>query len=217
MAENASQIIKDSENINLTSAVNARLLRDTRNKQFIPDSGSRNSFSVRHAGGWLGGDAEFTKVEGTSSWFFPIIWKSVFHVKGAIGQAFTDDDAKLPVYERYYLGGMNSIRGFPSASISPLDPVTGEKIGGDKMWYANIAVQFPLLEEAGLHGEVFTDFGNVYAVEDNWDFSDYKKTAGIGFLWMSPMGPIRLAWGFNLDQQPGEDNSNWDFTMGGAF
>lgn len=217
VAENASQIIKDSENINITSAVHARFLRDTRNKQFIPDSGSRNSLSVRYAGGILGGDAEFTKVEGSSSWFFPMFWKSVFHIKGAIGEAFADDDTKLPVYERYYLGGMNTIRGFSSASISPVDPETQEKIGGDKMWYANIAVQFPLVEEAGLHGEIFTDLGNVYGVDDNWDFSDYKQTAGVGFLWMSPMGPIRIAWGYNLDRKEGEDSSNWDFTMGGAF
>ena len=217
VAPYASQSIKDSMNIKITSAVNARLVRDTRNNQYTPDSGSNNSFSIRHAGGILGGDAQFTKLEGSSSWYFPMIWKTVFHIKGAIGDAYADDETKLPVYERYYLGGMNSIRGFPSASISPVDPVTDEKVGGDKMWYANIAVQFPLLEEAGLHGEIFTDLGNVYAVNKSWDFSDYKQTVGVGFLWMSPMGPIRLAWGYNVDQQPGEDSSNWDFTMGGAF
>jgi outer membrane protein insertion porin family len=217
VSEYAAQSIKDSMNIKITSAVHARLVRDTRNKQFIPDSGSKNSVSIRHAGGILGGDAEFTKVEGSTSWYFPIFWKSVFHVKGSIGEAFADNDLKLPVYERYYLGGMNSIRGFSSASISPLDPVTGDKVGGDKMWYSTLAIQFPLVEDAGLHGEIFTDLGNVYAVEDNWDFSDYKHTVGVGFLWMSPMGPIRMAWGYNVDQQPGEDSSNWDFTMGGAF
>lgn len=217
IAEFASQTIKDSQDIKITSAVNARLIRDTRNKQFVPNSGSKNSFSMRYAGGFLGGDAEFTKVEGSSSWYFPMFWKSVFHIKGAIGEAFTNDEKKLPVYERYYLGGMNSIRGFPSADISPVDPVTGEKVGGDKMWYTNIAVQLPLMEEAGLYGELFTDLGNVYAVDDSWDFSNYKHTAGVGFLWMSPMGPIRLAWGFNLDKKDGEDSSNWDFTMGGAF
>jgi outer membrane protein insertion porin family len=217
VAENASQIIKDSEDINLTSAIHVRFLRDTLNRRFVPDSGSRNALIVRHAGGWLGGDADFTKLEGTSSWYFPMFWKSIFHIKGAIGQVFASDKKKLPVYERFYLGGMNSIRGFSSTSISPVDPVTNEKIGGDKMWYTNIAVQFPLVEEAGLHGEVFTDLGNVYAVDDSWDFGDFKKTAGVGFMWMSPMGPIRLAWGYNLDKKDGEDSSNWDFTMGGSF
>lgn len=217
VADNASQVIKDSEDINLTSAIHVRFLRDTRNHRFIPNSGSRNSISARHAGSWLGGDANYTKLEGSSSWYFPMFWKSVFHAKAAVGQIFADDDKKLPVYERFYLGGMNSVRGFPAVSISPVDPVTNEKIGGDKMWYTNIAVQFPLLEQAGLHAEIFTDFGNVYAIDDSWDFGTFKKTAGVGFMWMSPMGPIRLAWGYNLDKQDGEDSSNWDFTMGGSF
>jgi outer membrane protein insertion porin family len=217
VATYASQAIRDSMDINLTSSVNVRLLRDTRNHQFTPSRGSENTFSVRHAGGFLGGDAQFTKVEGSSSWYFPLLWKTVFHIKGSIGDAYADDDKKLPVYERYYLGGMNSIRGFPSASISPVDPITDEKIGGDKMWFSNIALQFPLLEGAGLFGEVFTDIGNVYAVGQSWDFSDNKQTVGVGFLWMSPMGPIRMAWGYNTDKQPDEDQSNWDFTMGGAF
>ncbi len=215
--ENASEVIKRSAEINLTSSVRWSLVRDTRNRSFSPSNGSRNSASIKYAGGPLGGDAQYTKVEGASSWWFPMIWETVFHVKGAAGQAFANEDDKLPVYEHFYLGGMNSIRGFESYSISPLDPETGEKIGGDKMWYANVSVIFPLLKDMGMQGEVFTDFGNVYAVEDNWDFSDIKKTAGVGLLWLSPLGPLRLAWGYNLDQQEGEDSSNWDFSMGGTF
>ena len=84
--------------------------------------------SSEYAGGPLGGDAEYTKIEGSSSWYFPIVWSTVFHVKGAAGQAFENKDNKLPVFEHFYLGGMNSIRGFKSAKISPRDPVTGERI-----------------------------------------------------------------------------------------
>ncbi len=217
IAEDASEVIKRSAEINLTSSVRVSSVRDTRNRSFSPSSGSRNSISIKYAGGPLGGDAQFTKVEGSSSWWFPMILDTVFHVKGAAGQAFENEEGKLPVYEHFYLGGMNSIRGFESLSISPIDPDTGEKIGGDKMWYGNVSIIFPLLKDMGMQGEVFTDFGNVYAAEDNWDFSDIKKTAGIGILWLSPLGPLRLAWGYNLDQQEGEDSSNWDFSMGGSF
>ncbi|NOQ46098.1 MAG: outer membrane protein assembly factor BamA [Desulfobulbaceae bacterium] len=217
VSEFASQIILDSMDIEMQSSARVSLVRDTRNRLFAPTFGSKNDISVKYAGGILGGDAEFTKVEGSTSWYFPLFWQLTGHIKGAAGQAFENKDGGLPVYENFYLGGMNSIRGFDSYSISPLDPVTGEKIGGDKMWFSNIAIMFPLLKDAGLHGEVFTDYGNVYAVEDNWNFSDVKKSAGVGFLWMSPMGPLRLAWGFNLDQQDGEDSSNWDFSMGGQF
>jgi outer membrane protein insertion porin family len=217
ISPNASQVIVQSKDINLTSAANIALVRDTRDKIFAPTSGSRNNVSVEYAGGPLGGDAEFTKIEGSTSWYFPLFWSTVFHVRGAAGKAIENEDGKLPVYENFYLGGMNSIRGFESASISPVDPVTGEKIGGDKMWFANIEYIFPILKDMGINGLVFHDLGNVYASDQDWDFSDYKKTAGAGLLWLSPLGPLRLAWGYNLDRQDDEDSSNWDFSMGGNF
>ena len=215
--DTASTYIKESANIHWESKVDLSFVRDTRDKLFSPTEGSRNSISVEYAGGPIGGDAQFTKVEASSSWYFPLIWSTVFHVKGAAGQAFENEDGKLPVYEHFFLGGMNSIRGFESASVSPLDPTTGDKIGGDKMWYGTVSIIFPLIKDMGMDGEIFHDFGNVYDVDEDWDFSNYKKTAGVGVLWASPLGPLRLAWGFNLDQKDGEDSSNWDFSMGGTF
>ncbi len=217
VADNASWIIKQSEDIKVTSAIQVGLSRDTRNRYYGASTGSKNAISIKDAGGILGGDAQFTKVEISSSWYFPLPLDCVFHVKGAAGQAFANESEKLPVYEHFYLGGLGSIRGFKSAHISPKDPVTGERIGGDKMWYGNIEVIFPLVKNAGLRGVVFTDFGNVYAVGHRWDFSSVKKSVGIGFRWLSPMGPLRLAWGYNLDPKGDEDNSVWDFSIGGGF
>jgi outer membrane protein insertion porin family len=212
---NIPSIIVLSKDIHVTSMPEVSLVRDTRDKNFSPTKGSRNSVTVDYAGGPMGGDAEFTKVQGDSSWYMPLVWNTVFHVRGSIGQEYENSPGKLPVYEHFFLGGMNSIRGFRSASISPLE--NGVQVGGDKMWFSNVSLIFPLLKDAGLDGEVFHDFGNVYAVGEKWDFSDYKKTAGLGILWASPLGPIRLAWGFNLDKKPGENSSAWDFSMGGTF
>ncbi|MDH3330111.1 MAG: outer membrane protein assembly factor BamA [Desulfobulbaceae bacterium] len=217
VSENASIVIRESQDINVTSAFRVSISRDTRNNYFTPSAGSVNAISVEYAGGILGGEAAFTKVEASTSWFFPIPFNSVFHIKGAAGQAFENEDGKLPVYEHFYLGGLSSVRGFKTSTISPRDPVTDERIGGDKMWYANVEVIFPLFEEMGLRGVLFTDFGNVYAVEDDWNFDEIKKSAGIGFRWLSPMGPLRLAWGYNLDPDPDEDSSVWDFSIGGGF
>jgi len=217
VAENASYIIQESQDINITSALHLGFSRDTRNRFYGPSSGSVNSLSVEYAGNFLGGDAEFTKVEGITSWFFPLPFDSVFHIKGAAGQAFADDKSKLPVYEHFYLGGLSSIRGFQTSYVSPRDPVTLERIGGDKMWYGNVEVIFPLFEEMGLRGVIFTDFGNVYATWEDWNFDDIRNSVGIGFNWMSPMGPLRLAWGYNLDPRFDEDDSVWDFSIGGGF
>jgi outer membrane protein insertion porin family len=219
VSEDASFIIRNSVDINVTSAIKGSLVRDTRNRRFDATKGSRNVISAKYAGGFLGGDAQFTKVEGSTSWYFPIILKSVFHVKGAAGQVFENETGKLPVYERFYLGGMNSVRGFEYAKISPIDPTTGDRVGGDKMWYTNTEIIFPLLESQGVKGVIFYDAGQV--LDDDQEFFQFnesiKQSAGLGVNWFSPMGPLRIVWGYNLDPLPDEDQSVWDFSIGGTF
>lgn len=219
VSENASYVIRNSVDLHVTSAIKMSLVRDTRNRRYGASEGSRNVVSVKFAGGPLGGDAQFTKVEGSSGWYFPMVWKTVFHFQASAGQVFENRDDKLPVYERFYLGGLNSVRGFEYAKISPIDAESGERIGGDKMWYTNTEVVFPLLETQGVMGVVFFDAGQVYDDDENWgDFNeDIKKAAGVGVRWLSPMGPLRLVWGYNLDPDPDEDESVWDFSIGGTF
>ena len=214
----ASQYIMDSAEINYTSYVRLGLQRDTRDKLYDANQGAHYSFNTKYAGGLLGGDSAFTKLEGNASWYFPLFWKTTFHVKTAAGYVSENTgEGKLPVYEKFYLGGINTIRGFEAGSISPIDPTSQDKIGGDKMWYSNLEFIFPLVAEAGLKGLIFYDIGNVYDTNQGWDFSDIKHSIGYGFRWLSPMGPLRLEWGYNLDPDPGEEQSSWDFTIGGSF
>ncbi len=219
IAPNASFIIKESADIHITSAVKFSLVRDTRNSLYGASRGSRNVASIKYAGGPLAGDAEFTKVEGSTSWYFPIVFSTVFHIKGAAGQVFENDPGKLPVYERFYLGGLNSVRGFEYGKISPIDPTTLDRIGGDKMWYTNIELVFPLLKTQGVHGAIFYDSGQV--LNDDEDFftvnDSIKNSAGLEVRWLSPMGPLRVVWGYNLDPLPDEDQAVWDFSIGGSF
>ncbi len=213
----ASQIILDSMDINLTSALKFGMVRDTRDRRTGARNGSENSITIKYAGGPLGGDAEFTKLEAHSSWYFPLPWTTVFHFKAAAGQVWENEPGKLPVYERFYLGGINTIRGFEYASASPIDPLTGDRIGGDKMWYTNIEYVFPIAPAAGIRGVVFFDAGNVFADAEEWNIKSYNRAVGVEFRWISPMGPLRLVWGYNLDPEPDVDQSVWDFSMGGSF
>ncbi len=217
--DTASYVIRKSVDLHVTSAIKVSLVRDTRNRLYGASSGSRNVLSVKFGGGPLGGDAQFTKLEGSTSWYFPLPFKTIFHIKGAAGQVFENETDKLPVYERFYLGGLNSVRGFKYAKISPIDEASGDRIGGDKMWYSNIEFIFPLLETQGLRGVFFFDSGQVLDDDQNWgDFTDsIKKAAGVGVRWLSPMGPLRLVWGFNLDPLDDEDKTVWDFSIGGTF
>ncbi len=217
ISEDASDYILESAKINITSAFKLSFVRDTRNKLFNTDSGSRNSLSVEYAGGVFGGEAEYTKVEASTGWYQPLPLSTVLHGRLTAGKAFENEDGKLPVYENFYLGGMNSIRGFKSSTVSPINADNGEKYGGDKMWFANLELYFPLITDAGVRGLVFSDVGNVYAQDDDWDLGEMKKTAGLGINWLSPMGPLRLVWGYNLDSQAGDEDAQWDFAMGGSF
>lgn len=212
----SSEIIKSSE-IEITSFVDFSLGRDTRNRMFDPTKGSLNQISAKYAGGFLGGDSQFTKVEGTSSWYFPGFLGTTYHVKVAAGQAFQNESDKLPVYERFFLGGIQNIRGFNTGDISPLDPTgnSTDRVGGEMMWYTNLEWLFPLSKQAGLKGLIFFDAGNVYY--DEWNFDEIKSSVGAGFRWLSPMGLLRLEWGYNLDPVGDEEDSVWDFSIGGGF
>lgn len=225
----AAQEILDSLDINITNFIRLGFQRDTRNRAYDASEGARYSFSTKHAGGELGGDSSFTKLEGNVSLFFPTFWKTIFHVRLAGGYVRENEKGKLPVKEKFYLGGINTIRGFEPGDISPketvtiIDPITLEKIttedriGGNKMWYSNIEFIFPLVPDAGLKGLIFYDVGNVYDFEEDWDFDRIKQSVGYGFRWLSPMGPLRLEWGYNLDPEGDEQQSSWDFTIGGSF
>jgi outer membrane protein insertion porin family len=217
---NASQLILDSIDIETTHFYTVGISRDTRNKRFMPSKGSQHRLSVKKAGDFLGGDSSFYKLEATTSWYFPFRWDTVFHLRGTVGYVDETEDNKLPVYERFYLGGINTMRGFESGQISPRDDPddpTSDRIGGDKMGFVNLEYIFPIAKDAGLSGLVFYDTGFVYGEEQDWTLKDLRNSVGFGFRWLSPMGPLRLEWGYNIDPKDDEDQSLWDFSIGGSF
>ncbi|MBE0584734.1 MAG: outer membrane protein assembly factor BamA, partial [Desulfofustis sp.] len=217
VSEDASYIIRESQDVPITSAFTLAFIRDTRDKLYGATTGSRNSISVKYAGGILGGDSQFTKVEGTSSWFFPLPLSTVFHALGSAGYANANETNGLPVYERFYLGGMSSIRGYEYGKVSPIDPLTGDRIGGDRMWFINTELVFPLVKEQGLFGVVFFDAGDALAEDDQYNIDQIAKGTGLEIRWLSPMGPLRIVWGYNLDPLPDEPQTVWDFSIGGQF
>ena len=123
--------------------------------------------------------------------------KTIFHLSLNAGQVFENETDKLPVYERFYLGGLNSIRGFKYAKVSPIDPASGDRIGGDKMWYTNTEVVFPLLETQGLMGVLFFDTGQVLNDDEDWlDTSEsIKKGTGRGGSLALAHGPLTSGLG----------------------
>ncbi|MFZ5453792.1 MAG: outer membrane protein assembly factor BamA [Thermodesulfobacteriota bacterium] len=214
LAYYASPVLVEAATIHNTSAGSLTLRRDSRDALFNPTRGSDNSVSIEMAG--LGGDTAFMRYIVESGWYFPLWWKTVGVIHGRLGYLMRLPWGALPAYEKFYLGGIDSIRGFKYADISPRDPVTGERIGGDKFVQLNLEYRFPLIKKLGVTGTVFFDAGNVYATNQTY-FSSMRTSVGAGFRWFSPMGPLRVEWGYNLRPKSWEKHSAWEFTVGSQF
>ncbi len=209
----ASQTIKDQQGETTQSGILTALSRDTTDDAVFPTAGSRNRAAADFFGGIFGGDVAFGKYNYNTSWFFrvpPFGEDLVFSPRGRIGYIQAFEGKEIPVYERYVLGGLNSLRGLKD--VGPRDPVTGDVIGGTTMLVFNFELIFPLIKNAGMKGVVFFDTGNAW--ENEYDLGDMRKTAGAGIRWYSPIGPLRLEWGYVLDPKEGEPAYRWDFTIG---
>lgn len=211
----AATIIRDAAGTTVKSSITLGLGRDTRDRTFTTTRGSHNYISYEHAG--LGGDAKFGKIEASSTWFFPFQRDTVFVLRGQWGYVREHSGGRLPLYEKFYLGGLDSMRGFKYSSLSPRDPKTGDRIGGEKMMVYTAEFRFPLLKEHGIVGVVFMDVGNVFTKEQSYSFGGIRKAAGGGLRWYSPFGPLRIEYGRNLSPQRDESSGAWEFSIGGQF
>ena len=209
--------IRDMRGRNTTSSLTFEIRRDSRNRFWNASEGSVNSFSYEYAGGLLGGDVGFDKFLARSAWYFPLWWDTVFMIQGRWGYITRRSGEKLPVYQKFRIGGLNTVRGFDYQKISPKDPLTGDRIGGEKMMVYNLEYRFPLIKAAGVTGVVFMDMGNVYRKNESYDFSDIKKSVGAGIRWYSPLGPLRLEYGKVISPEEDEPSGNWEFSIGGLF
>jgi len=202
-----------------TRSIGWNVTRNTTDKFIDPSKGGVQSASLEYAGGPLGGDSQFVKYFLNAKWFYPVTATTVFSWNLLWGHVIpTAGGAEVPLFERFFLGGPYSIRGFRSRELSPTDPNTGEAIGGNKELVGNLEYLFPLVGDIGFKGVLFFDAGNAWA-QGSWPFKDQGLWAsyGAGIRWYSPMGPLRFEWGWNLDRPKGQPKRVMEFTIGTAF
>ncbi|MCG2778072.1 MAG: outer membrane protein assembly factor BamA, partial [Desulfobacterales bacterium] len=184
--EDAALEIKEMEGQNVTSSMTFAITRDSRDKLWDTSKGSYNRLRFEYAGGVLGGDIGFNKYIAKTGWYFPLFWDTVFLVNGTWGFVVQRTGEELPVYQKFSIGGIQTVRGFEYESISPRDPETGDRIGGEKMMYYNVEFRFPLAKEQGVVGVVFFDAGNVFTKDETYTFNGIRTSAGGGIRWYSP-------------------------------
>jgi outer membrane protein insertion porin family len=217
VSETASYLLREMVGHSVTSSVTFGLTRNSVNRAWNPSEGSINSISLQYAGGILAGDNYFNKYIARSAWFFPLPFSTVFMVQGRWGYVEQRSGGNLPVYEKFFLGGLNTVRGYKYAHISPQDPDTGDRIGGDKMMCYNAEFRFPLLKNQGVLGVLFFDAGDVEDRDKQLSLGGLQKSVGGGVRWYSPMGPLRLEWGYALDPKGGDPSSQLEFSIGSEF
>jgi len=214
VADSASSIIKEQVGEKVTSSISPSIWRDSRDNFLDPTEGSKNAVYTTYAG--LGGDNYFIKTLADSLWYFPVMWDTTFSLRGRAGFATGFNGKELPLYERFYVGGINTVRGLGFGEGGPRDEV-GEKIGGNKELIFNAEYIIPIEKNLRLKGVLFFDAGRAFDDSESIDIGSLRTTVGVGIRWMSPLGPIRLEWGYNLAPKFDEDNNRIEFTMGGLF
>jgi len=218
VVDDASSDIKAEEGKNMISSLTQQVIHDTRDNIFNPRTGWYNLVAVEYAGGFLGGDKDFIRYETTDSKYFPIGEEfAVLELKGRFGiiEAF-DDSHTVPIYERFYAGGSNTIRGYKERRVGP-EGEFGDPIGGRIRALGNAELTFKLTRN--LKWAFFYDIGNVWENHNQIDFDGLKlkSSIGTGIRVKTPLGPIRLDYGYALNPREGESRGRFHFAMSREF
>jgi len=193
------------------SSVSVSTVYDTLNRAFSPTEGSHHQATVQYAG--LGGNVGYTKTTTELGYYYPLFWSTVGFLHAESGYVW--ENKYLPDYDRFFLGGINSLRGFDWREVSPVD-ANGYLYGGDRFIQFNVEYIFPIIKDAGFMGVLFYDTGNAFD-GGPLRLDELRETTGGGIRWYSPIGPLRLEYGHILDRKPGEDSGRWEFSVGGFF
>jgi outer membrane protein insertion porin family len=229
----------------LSSALTATISRDTLNtrEMFLPSKGTLNTLSTTVASKYLGSDLSYWKSSLLSKRYLQVFDEdSLIFPASVLSLALRADYLKgiegrsTPFNERFVPGGIYSIRGHLYRSLGPSMvvpfPMNGNKadsgevdlsdprslrLGGNKQIIGNVEFLFDIFKEAKIKGVLFLDGGNAFA-ENHWDWADLRASAGFGFRWFSPIGPLRFEWGFPMrktDYSP--DSVVFEFSIGSPF
>ncbi|MEI8225834.1 MAG: outer membrane protein assembly factor BamA [Bacteroidota bacterium] len=213
----ASTYIQDQAGTLSTSSVTFSFGKNTIDDVLNPHIGINTETSFELAGGPFLGDNYFYRMIAFYGKYIPAgFWDSTFFIRGTAGTIQGYGGKEVPVYEKFYVGGMQTVRGFKYGEAGPLD-ATGEVIGGKNQLFFNLEWVFPIYKPAGFKGVLFFDAGQAFDDSSGWLLNGIRTSAGFGIRWFSPMGPIRLELGFNLNPRQDEKGSVFDFAMGTQY
>ncbi len=219
---NAPPSIQAEEGDRLVSKVGLSLTYDTRDNYLNPTRGTRTELRTELAGGPFGAETDFYKIELGTAWFIPGFFTNhVFEIRGRAGfvDSYGNSD-RVPLFDRFFLGGINSLRGYRYREVGPREPTFDgdfEPVGGNTYWYGSAEYRIPIVKQ--LKFAVFYDIGMVYP--NAFDFTPgvgnefYNDNWGVGILLDLPIGPLRLDYGIPIhSDRENRSSGRFQFSAG---
>jgi outer membrane protein insertion porin family len=212
----AAQEIRAMAGDHLLTSIKGTLVRDTTDSRFMPTQGNRFTVSWEQVGA-MGGDYSFGKLLVTDAWHKTLRTdvldrKSVLTLHGRVGQIFGD----APVFERFFGGGIGSVRGFEFRGISPRAGIHDDRVGGDFMFVTGAEYNFPVYGN-NLRGVAFTDMGTV---ESDFGITSWRIAVGLGArVVIKWFGPVPMAFDFSVPVTKDDDDDTqvFQFSFGTTF
>ncbi len=189
--------------------------RDGRDSTIAPTRGLLHRVLAEAA--LPGGDLRYYKLTYKSQQYVPVSRDTTLQLGFEFGYAAGYGDKPLPFYKNYYVGGVNSVRGFATYAIGPRDEF-GFAIGGNRQFLANAEYYFPFPgagKDKSLRLSIFVDAGVVGT--NTFDFAKIRVSTGLSLNWFSPVGPLKLSLGIPLKKEPGDRLQRIQFTLGTIF
>ncbi len=194
------------------------LVYDTRNRTVFATDGTSNRFSIEVA--TPNSDYTYYKLGYNFEAYHALTPRYTFAASARIDNGFGYGDFEtLPFFDRYFAGGVRTLRGYRTGSLGPRDS-RNNAAGGDFRTLGTAEVIFPppFVEEPGAtRFSLFTDFGNVFEDNDAFELEEFRGSYGIAFVWLSPVGPLTFSYANPYNEREADRIQNFQFTIGSIF
>lgn len=211
----APEVVLQQLGTQTTTGFRTSLARDTRDYFLDPRTGWRTSVGFDLGTPYLGGTNNFLKYYLDVIKYTPMPMDTRFAFRARYGAAEGLNGKPVPLTELFFVGGINTMRGFVFGRAGPVTD-SGSLLGAARELIFNNDFIFTISSEAKLNGVIFFDYGKGFAAGEQVSF-DLRPAAGLEGRWISPFGPLRAAYGINLDPRPGERKGVFEFTIGSLF
>jgi len=198
--------------------VNLGFVYDTRNRTVFATDGAQNRISLEVA--TPNSDYTYYKLGYSFEAYQALTPRYTFSASARIDSGYGYGDfEKLPFFNRYFAGGVRTLRGYRTGSLGPRDSRRNAS-GGDFRTLGTVELIFPppFVEEPGAtRFSLFTDFGNVFADDETFDSEELRGSYGVAFVWLSPVGPLTFSYAFPYNEREADRVQNFQFTIGSIF